>query len=492
MSDAARNESVLDRFLVLRTAVPELWITFALKLIVNLAYKVMNMTLVLWLSRDLGFDDVHAGYIVTGWAAAMTLFTVAVGSLTDAIGLRRSFFLGVAICCVARFVMTFFAAKWMVIVGGMLPLALGEALCTPVLIAAVRRYSTTAQRSISFSLLYVMMNVGFFAASWLFDLVRGRMGEHGQFVIPLVGHGLTTYQTLFFVSLLVEIVLVPIVYFGMREGVEVTDEGVRVVPYEMKRVAGDSLARSVWVACREALRESGAIFAGLWKQPGFYKFLAFLGFASCMRLIMLHMDFTYPKFGIRELGEGAPIGKLWGINSLLIIVFVPLVGAFTQKVPAYRMAMVGTAIGAASVFIMTLPLAWFQPLAEGLPGRLIGNGYLGLHGVPHPYYMMIFLFVVMLSVGEAIYSPRLYEYAASIAPRGQEASYMSISYLPYFVAKLIVSAASGHLLEAYCPEHGPRDSHMLWLIIALCTMIAPIGLISLQRFIRVKEEGRDE
>ena len=196
MSDAARNESVLDRFLVLRTAVPELWITFALKLIVNLAYKVMNMTLVLWLSRDLGFDDVHAGYIVTGWAAAMTLFTVAVGSLTDVIGLRRSFFLGVVICCVARFVMTFFAAKWMVIVGGMLPLALGEALCTPVLIAAVRRYSTTAQRSISFSLLYVMMNVGFFAASWLFDLVRGRMGEQGQFVIPLVGHALTTYQTL--------------------------------------------------------------------------------------------------------------------------------------------------------------------------------------------------------------------------------------------------------------------------------------------------------
>ena len=47
-----------------------------------------------------------------------------------------------------------------------------------------------------------------------------------------------------------------------------------------------------------------------------------------------------------------------------------------------------------------------------------------------------FLFVVLLSEGEAIYSPRLYEYTAAIAPKGQEASYMALSSLPFFLAKL--------------------------------------------------------
>jgi hypothetical protein len=98
----------------------------------------------------------------------------------------------------------------------------------------------------------------------------------------------------------------------------------------------------------------------------------------------------------------------------------------------------------------------------------------------------------VLSVGEAIYSPRLYEYAAAIAPKGQEGSYMSLSYLPFFLAKLCVTTFSGVLLQKYCPEHGPRNSNKLWLIIALTTTIAPIGLIVLRNYIRVAEAGREE
>jgi dipeptide/tripeptide permease len=104
---------------------------------------------------------------------------------------------------------------------------------------------------------------------------------------------------------------------------------------------------------------------------------------------------------------------------------------------------------------------------------------------------MIFLFVVVLSVGESFYSPRLYEYAAAIAPKGQEGSYMSLSYLPFFLAKLGVASLSGMLLAKYCPETGPRHSQMLWLIIALTTAICPVGLITLRRWIRVPEAGRD-
>jgi hypothetical protein len=51
---------------------------------------------------------------------------------------------------------------------------------------------------------------------------------------------------------------------------------------------------------------------------------------------------------------------------------------------------------------------------------------------------------------------------------------------------------SGVLLARYCPEIGPRDSSRLWLIIALTTMITPVGLLVLRRYIRVQEAGRQD
>lgn len=491
----AGTPTVLGRFVakftVLRGATRELWITFAVKLLGILAYSVANSTLVLWLSYDLGYSDVKAGALVFGWSALMTFFTVLVGSFTDAIGLRKTFLLGVWICVVARVVMTFATAKWLAISGGLVLLAAGEALGTPVLVAAVRRYSTTAQRSISFSIFYAVMNLGFFIGGFIFDYVRQTLGEpHGRLELPILGVELTTYRTLFLVSLGIEMLLLPLLYFGLRDGVEATDEGVRITP-EKPKYPHERLWRSLELTVRDALRDTVSIFAGLWRQPGFYKFLAFLAFAAFVRLIFVQMYYTYPKFGLRELGPGAPIGRLWNINSLLIIFLVPLVGALTQRVAAYTMVTIGSAVAAASVFIMALPPAWFEPLADGILGQVVGGFYLRLTGPVNPYYVMIFLFVLMLSVGESIYSPRLYEYAAAIAPKGQEASYMSISYLPFFLAKLLVAGSSGWLLSIYCPETGPRNSAMLWLIIALTTTVAPAGLIFFRRLIRVKEAGRE-
>jgi MFS family permease len=723
---------------------------FLVKLVGIAAYGIMNTTFVLWLSYDLGYSDERAGFLVAGWSTAMTLFAVFVGSLTDAIGLRKAILLGLAVTVTSRAVMTFTTVKWLALAGGMLPLALGEALSVPVLVAGIRRYSTTAQRSISFALFYAMMNVGFLAANYIFDRVRQSLGEpHGHLVLPWLGLDFTTYRVLFLISLLVEASMLPIAWFALRDGVEATDQGVRITP-EQPKYPGASLPRAFRLTTRDALRETARIFAGLWRQTGFYKFLAFLSLASFVRLIFIHMYYTYPKFGIRELGEGAPVGRLFMINSVLIIFLVPIVGALTQRISAYRMASVGSAIAAASVFFMALPPRWFQPLADGALGHAIANAWLGgdsrfspddfrdlpalaaklqspsdqvsrallqalseptrallgrelpahaadtgphpssalfvpadvrdaatfaarlrddanaatrpvsafvwsrfslaslalladanrpgpqqqavlaqelnriLHGktlyderrfagvplssaaqallekhpnagrmpapelpnqtlllnrllledayprelarsahplrvalaedlgaiirnrplnelprfpsltlsmkekaqlaqkpqgtklarlnrrlledafpseiagsrpgVPgsvNPYYVMIFLFIALLSVGESIYSPRLYEYAAAIAPKGQEASYMSLSYLPFFLAKLPVAMFSGVLLARFCPETGPRDSATLWLIIALATTIAPVGLLALRRYIQVPEAGRE-
>src|SRR5258707_12397262 len=205
----------LAKFTVLKGAQRELWLTFLIKFFIYTAYSVTNKTMVLWLSKDLGFNDQASGALVGWvWAPAMTVFTLLAGSLTDAIGLRRTFFLGVAICTFARSVMVVTTIPSLALICGVLPLAVGEALGTPVLLAATRIYSTTRQRSIAFSIIYMVMNIGYVAAGWIFDYIRQL-----DLRIHFFGFQPTTHEQLFLVSLTIEFLILPAIYF-LRRGEE--------------------------------------------------------------------------------------------------------------------------------------------------------------------------------------------------------------------------------------------------------------------------------
>jgi MFS family permease len=473
----------IGKFTVLKGAQRELWLTFLIKFLIYTAYSVTNKTMVLWLSKDLGFSDQAAGALVGWvWAPAMTVFTLLAGSITDAIGLRRTFFLGVAICTVARSVMVVTTIPWLALSAGVLPLAIGEALGTPVLLAATRRYSTVAQRSISFSIIYMIMNIGYIAAGWIFDYIR-----QFNFHVSLFGFQPTSYQQLFIVSLILEIVLFPVIYF-LRRGAEANEVIARV---SRSTVVAASFLSRIWETVRQSAIEAAHLFRQLVGQSGFYRLLLFFVFIGFLKAIFLQMDYVFPKFGIRELGPNAPVGKLSAINAIVIILLVPIVGALTQKFAAYRMVVIGGIICAAAVFIMALPTEWFEPAANGAFGQWLGHVYLGVQGSIHPYYVMSALYLIVFSIGEAFYSPRVYEYAAAIAPPGQEASYGSLAYLPFLVGKLLVGTG-GWLLAAFCPEQGPRHVGKMWLIFALAASIAPIGLILFRSYIRVPEAGRQE
>lgn len=477
----------LAKFTVLKGAQRELWLTFLIKFLIYTAYSVTNKTMVLWLSKDLGFNDQAAGAIVGWvWAPAMTIFTLLAGSLTDAIGLRRTFFLGVAICTVARTVMVTTTTPWLALACGVLPLAVGEALGTPVLLAATRVYSTTAQRSISFSIIYALMNVGYLAAGYIFDFIRS-LDLH----VNIAGFQPTPHQQLFAVSLALEILLFPAIYFLRRNAER---SGVRAAPaldpqLEDRRSNSSHFWADIARTVQKGANDTVALFHRLLGQSAFYRLLAFFLFIGFLKAIFLQMDYVFPKFGDREMGLHAPVGKLAGINAILIIVLAPVIGALTQRIPSYRVVIIGSIICAAGVFIMALPTDWFVPAANSALGSALGHGYLRLTGAIHPYYVMSALYLTVFSIGEAFYSPRVYEYAAAIAPPGQEASYGALAYLPFLVGKLLVGSA-GWLLAAFCPEQGPRHSGIMWLIFALAASIAPIGLLVFRRYIRIPEAGR--
>lgn len=468
-----------EKFSVLKNARRELWLTFLIKFLIYTAYSVTNKTMVLWLSKDLGFSDQASGALVGwAWAPAMTVFTLLAGSLTDAIGLRRTFFLGVGICTFARCVMIGTTNPALALACGMLPLAVGEALGTPVLLAATRVYSTTAQRSIAFSLIYAIMNVGYFVAGYIFDAVRS-LDLH----LSIGSFHPTPHEQLFAVSLVFELLLFPVIYFLRRDGRPRAASAAQTAPAGFLVAIGRTLQQSA--------ADTIALFRRLLQQPGFYRLLLFFLLIGFLKAIFLQVDYVFPKFGDRVMGLHAPSGKLANINAIVVIILAPVIGALTQRIASYSMVIVGGTICAAGVFIMTLPTAWFVPLADSPIGGFFGHVYLGVTGSIHPFYIMSALYLIVFSIGESIYSPRVYEYAAAIAPPGQEASYGSLAYLPFLVGKLLIGT-SGWLLAAFVPETGPKHPGELWLIFALAASVAPVGLILFRRYIRVSEAGREE
>src|SRR5689334_24149177 len=111
MADANKAVGFLQRFTVLKGASRELWITFIAKFLMVAAYKITAVTIVLWLKSDFGYSDQNALHLVALWSISMTVVTLLVGSLTDAIGLRRTFILGAWVCVLSRAVMAFTTVK---------------------------------------------------------------------------------------------------------------------------------------------------------------------------------------------------------------------------------------------------------------------------------------------------------------------------------------------------------------------------------------------
>jgi MFS family permease len=459
-----------------------LWVTFGLKLITVTAYKILNVVITSWCLKDLQLDDEWSNYVYAGWGVMILVATLISGSLSDVIGIRRTMLIGMTLCVAFRVVMFSTTNPWLALICGMVPVAIGEAFCTPVLVAATRKFTSPEQRSVAFSIFYAIMNAGFMVAYFFRDAAFTAIPPDASGMVSLAGMAVSQERLLIFVSAGVELLMLPLLLLLREERSTASAE----------HSAASSAAGRLWSAIRSAARDTGRNFAGLFRHRGFAGLLIFLALIGLLKIVFNAMDATLPTFAEREIGpEGKErVGRFNAVNSLLILVLAPLVGLLTRKAAAYSMVIVGGVVTAASFVVMALPGSMFTGLANGWLGDLVGRNYLGLEGIIHPYIVMIVLWQVVFSIGEALYSPRVYEYATSVAPKGQEASFASLSYIPLLMGKLATGAMFGPLMERYCPATGPRDPGGMWMIVGCVVLIAPLALLVLKPFISVPEEGR--
>nr|HQI06221.1 hypothetical protein [bacterium] len=237
----------------------------------------------------------------------------------------------------------------------------------------------------------------------------------------------------------------------------------------------------------------------------FWMFIAILTTTLFVRFIFFHLHYTFPKYGIRVLGEGAKIGNIYGVlNPVLIVFLVPMVASFTKKTKSYTMLVIGSAISSLSCFLAVIPGKVFEGLTNTVLGEIIFIKWLGMadtmeklmENPPVSEYWSLIFFFLIFTIGEAIWSPRLMQFTAEIAPKGKEGTYIALAILPFFLAKFVVGPMSGLLVNAYVPvdEAGKAlasypDHFMVWVWIGGMALVTPLGLLFFRKVFTKNIEG---
>jgi hypothetical protein len=213
--------------------------------------------------------------------------------------------------------------------------------------------------------------------------------------------------------------------------------------------------------------------------------MLFLAIVVGVKMVFEHWHAISPKYYLRVIGPDAPIGTLNSLNGWVICIGLIISTPIVARFKLFNVMLFGICISAASVLIPVIPPSLFcgddpESLARG-------------------YYMLIAAQILLFSIGEVIWSPRLYEYTAGIAPTGREASYMGLSNLPMFFARMLEGPLSGKLLSRYCPEHTTPEiaatlpftdsPQFMWLILAGIAIATPILMVVFRGVIQKEAKG---
>ncbi|MGI6393494.1 MAG: MFS transporter [bacterium] len=489
----------------LKDSPKDLWILFFYMVIQYVGYAAINPALTLWLTADCGVGDIAAGNIIMAWSILLSMVGMVAGALVDTIGIRKTMIFSVIFLIISRFFMSIVTDPVTVFIVGFVPFAVGFAIVSPVISVSIKKYTTKEGAALGFGLFYVVMNMAYAIGGWFLDFVRDKYAlkdATGKVInenagLDFMGFHLSTYQILIFFGLLMTIASAFLIFF-IRDGVELVeevDEGGNVTPkIEIKPVehhgSGFAAVKGAYLSVFEKIKS-------VISEKYFWIFILILTTTLFVRFIFFHLHYTFPKYGIRVLGEGAKIGNIYGVlNPVLIIFLVPLASFLFKKVKSYHLLIAGSAISSLSVFIAVIPGEYFAGLTDTVLGELIFIKWLGmadnmealLANPPVPEYWTLLVFFFIFTIGEAIWSPRLMQFTAEIAPKEKVGTYISLSVLPFFIAKFFVGPMSGILVNAYVPmdEAGKAyasypDHYMVWVWIGGMALVTPIGLLLLNK-----------
>jgi MFS family permease len=187
----------------------------------------------------------------------------------------------------------------------------------------------------------------------------------------------------------------------------------------------------------------------------FWKFIVLILLLVIIKSLFNHLTITLPIYMNRDVQKGAHFGIMLAVHKIIIVIFIPIMTSLVYFTSSYNLLIIGSIMSACSV----IPLMFAST------------------------YLTVILFVIIVSIGESIYAPRLIDYTLSIAPPGKEGTFLAVASSPLMLGMILAGLVGGSLLQEYCPSHGERNCNYMWGIIGVSCLFTPIMMILFRRYL---------
>ncbi|MCU7495592.1 MAG: MFS transporter [Ignavibacteria bacterium] len=411
----------------------------------NLSYILEGLTyfgvvtlLAIYFNQFIGLDDINAGLMVGVLTGGITLSMLFLGATVDWVGVRKSLLLSLGFMLIGRILLavapgvTGTSGMWstahITAMLGIFGIILGYGIYQPACYAAVKQWTNENTAAMGYAMLYALMNLGGFLPGLVSPPLRKAFSITGVFWF---------YSVLTVAGMLV--VAFIITKKAVREAeAEAGTQGKVEEKDEFEEMTGKEKLR--FYMKNFPLKD--------------LRFLYFIFILIPVQTLFAHNWLTIPQYTSRAFSGFVKDNFEFfsNFNPILIFILTPMVAALTAKRNAYKMMILGTFVMASPTFLLVLG----------------------------PNVYTLFAFLIIMTIGEAMWQPRFLQWVAEIAPKNMTGIYMGIGQFPWFLTKVFTSFYSGWFLMHYCPE-GVRPDKMntefMWLIYGFIAIISPIGLL---------------
>ena len=413
-------------------------------LLEGVVYFGMLTLMVMYFNKYIGLDDIQASHMVGFLTAGITLSMLFLGAAVDWIGVRKSLIIALLFSLAGRLIMVLapqaqglggmWSLKYILAALGMLGIIIGYGVYQPACYAAIRLFASKEQAPMGYAMLYALMNLGGFLPGIISAPIRnlGDSLDKGNGVVWVYW----LYTILTFISFAI------IMFFLTNKAIKQAECKNSEQEDEEDPISKLNLKEKIkYYIDNFPFRD--------------LRFLFFIFILIPVQTLFAHNWLTIPMYCERAF-QGSAVSSNFeffsNINPILIFVLTPIVTSLTSKANVYKMMVYGTLVMALPTFFLALG--------------------------PSIYTLMAYL--LLMTIGEAMWQPRFLQLIAEIAPKGMVGIYMGIGQFPWFLTKVITSMYSGWFLMKYCPAGvapSAMNTQFMWFIYALIAVISPIGLI---------------
>ncbi len=406
----------------------------------GLAYFGVVGLLALFFNQYIHLDDIAAGRMVGFLTGGITLGMLILGATVDWIGVRRALLSALSFMLVGRILLTtspllgapgIWGMAHILSLLGILGIIIGYGIYQPACYAAVKQFTNKKTSAMGYAMLYALMNLGGFLPGLISPPIRRAFGIQGVYWV-FVG---ITVLGIIVVATIISKKAVKLAIAGASEDVK---EKVEEEKSELDQMS--TREKIAYYFRNFPLKDA--------------RFMFFIFILIPVQTLFAHNWLTLPQYTSRAFDGFVQNNFEFfvNLNPILIFILTPIVTALTMKKNAYKMMIIGTFIMAAPTFILALG--------------------------PNFYTLMGYL--IIMTIGEAMWQPRFLQWVAEIAPKGMTGIYMGIGQFPWFLTKVITSLYSGWFLIKYCPADTPvsnMNTETMWLVYAGIAMMSPVMLL---------------